>query len=105
MIQDENYVAYVKVNSHKIPFRRGIVEFALTPDFLDDYTNIISAHKRKCNKSAELNNFEICKTLKKMGIRELPSFLPKETLNIWNSLMDLDRYKLIRKNLYSQNNR
>ena len=73
-------------NSHRIPFRRGIVEFALTPDFLDDYTNIISAHKRKCNKSAELNNYEICKMLKMMNIHELPDFLRKDTLKIWGTL-------------------
>ena len=73
-------------NSHRIPFRKGIVEFALTPDFLDKDKNIISAHKRECNKSAELNNYEICKMLKMMNINQLPDFLPKDTLKIWGTL-------------------
>ena len=72
-------------NSHIIPFIKGIVDFALTPDFLDKDKNIISAHKRECNKSAELNNDKICKKLKMMGVNELPNFLPKEILMVWHS--------------------
>lgn len=73
-------------NSHIIAFRKGIVDFALTPDFLDENTNILSAHKIKCNKSAELSTSEICRKLIKMNIHKLPNFLPEETLKVWNSL-------------------
>ena len=40
----------------------------------------------KHNKSAELNNYEICKMLKMMNIHELPDFLRKDTLKIWGTL-------------------
>ena len=37
-------------NAHRIGFDIGIIDLALTPDFLDSAANIVSAHKVKCNK-------------------------------------------------------
>ena len=71
-------------SSHIIAFRTGIVDFALTPDFLDKDSNIVTAHKRICNQSAEIDKSEICKRLINLGISDLPKFLPKDTLNVWN---------------------
>ena len=73
-------------SSHIIAFRTGAVDFALTPDFLDKDSNIVTAHKRICNQSAEIDRSEICKRLKKLGILDLSNFLPKDTLNVWGQL-------------------
>jgi hypothetical protein len=51
--------------AHKIPFTKGILKFYLTPDWLDGPHNLIWAHKRVCNKSAELKDDEIGEYLKK----------------------------------------
>lgn len=61
-------------HSHKIPFLKGVREFGFTPDYLDGPDNIVSAHKRKCNKHVEMDNKEILKWIKKQGLR-LPSFI------------------------------
>lgn len=41
-------------NSHKVPFGLGVKKYKLTPDWLDSPSNIVSAHKRLCNKAAEM---------------------------------------------------
>ena len=64
-------------NAHKIGFGIGIAEFAFTPDFLDGDHNIVTAHKRICNRKAELSFDEIKKHLEDIGVMELPDFLPK----------------------------
>jgi len=46
-------------HSHLIGFAVGIRKYGLTPDFLDSPTNIVSAHRRTCNKSVELTDTEI----------------------------------------------
>ena len=61
-------------HSHRIGFRIGIVEFGLTPDFLDSHENIVSAHKRGCNSKAEMNNVEIANHLRKYGLSK-PSYI------------------------------
>ena len=43
-------------NSHLIPFSVGIRIYRLTPDYLDGKHNIVTAHRRSCNKSVELNH-------------------------------------------------
>lgn len=40
--------------SHLVAFLRGVREFWLTPEWLDGPFNLIWAHKRNCNKAAEI---------------------------------------------------
>ena len=70
-------------SSHIIGFRLGIVTLGLTPDFLDKDNNIVTAHKKTCNKTVELDLFDSCKRLRSLGIKDLPTFLPLESLNTW----------------------
>lgn len=46
-------------HAHLIPFNSGIKRFRLTPDFLDSPKNIVSAHRKICNKAVELSEDEI----------------------------------------------
>lgn len=46
-------------NSHLVPFGEGVRTYKLTPDWLDSPQNIVTAHKRSCNKAAELSKSEI----------------------------------------------
>src|SRR3972149_836230 len=65
-------------NAHLIGFEFGVIRSGLTPDFLDSTNNIKTAHRRKCNKAAELNIQEAMLYLKEMGIKKLPEFLPAD---------------------------
>lgn len=49
--------------SHKIPFLKGVMNFRLTPDFLDSPENLVWAHRKLCNKKAELSDKEIIQVL------------------------------------------
>ena len=49
--------------AHLIPFNAGIKVYRLTPDFLDRKENIVAAHRKVCNKSAELSHEDILKVL------------------------------------------
>ena len=42
-------------NAHVIGFDMGVIDLALTPEFLDSDVNIITAHRSTCNKGSELN--------------------------------------------------
>ena len=46
-------------HSHIIPFGLGVREFKLTPEYLDSSSNIVSAHRRICNKAVELSRADI----------------------------------------------
>jgi hypothetical protein len=46
-------------NAHRIPFGVGVRRYKLTPEFLDSKENIVTAHKRGCNKRAELSDSDI----------------------------------------------
>lgn len=70
-------------NAHLIGFDLGIVDLALTPDFLDSTANIVSAHKLKCNKASELNLKDSMRYLRTIGISELPAFLPGDIQKAW----------------------
>lgn len=50
-------------NSHLIPFGVGIRTYKLTPDYLDSVDNIVTAHKKTCNKSVELDHESILKRI------------------------------------------
>lgn len=52
--------------AHKVPFGRGVKLFRLTPDYLDAEQNIVSAHRKVCNKSVELTDLQITELLSKL---------------------------------------
>ena len=70
-------------NAHRIGFEVGIVQLALTPEFLDGDENIVTAHRMQCNKEAERDLEGSMRLLRSLGIEELPEFLPPETLSLW----------------------
>jgi hypothetical protein len=62
-------------NAHVIAFDMGVIELALTPEFLDSATNIFTAHRRACNRAAELDVGGAVAYLRRLGIAEVPGFL------------------------------
>lgn len=63
-------------HSHRIGFDMGVIELALTPDFLDGPENIATAHRRKCNQLVELSLSQAISRLRELGVQSLPEFLP-----------------------------
>ena len=70
-------------NSHKIGFRIGIMFLGLTPDYVDRDDNIVSAHKKFCNKRAEVDLLQACILLMIDGIKKLPEYLPASVHQVW----------------------
>lgn len=62
-------------HSHIIGFKLGVLDLALTPDFLDSHDNIISAHKRGCNSQAELGLDDAVARLVALSIADIPPFV------------------------------
>lgn len=73
-------------NAHRIGFDLGIVQLALTPEFLDGDENIVTAHRTTCNKSAELDLKNAMRFLMSKEVRALPDFLPHEIHTLWEQL-------------------
>ena len=61
-------------HSHRIGFQQGIKKFGLTPDFLDELSNVVSAHRTACNAKAELSDAEVLRWLAANG-HTLPDYL------------------------------
>lgn len=74
-------------NAHKIGFDLGVIRLALTPEFLDKHENISTAHKKKCNRKVELDIEDAIRQLMTSGITSLPEFLPKESHDHWNQVL------------------
>jgi hypothetical protein len=70
-------------NAHVIGFDVGVVDLALTPEYLDSDENIITAHRKTCNRASELDLAGSMKRLKGLGVRELPAFLPDTVHESW----------------------
>lgn len=70
-------------NAHVIGFGAGIIDLALTPDFLDSDNNIVTAHRISCNRTTELNIRNSMLHLKTLGITELPEYLPDYIREMW----------------------
>ena len=64
--------------AHRIPFGRGITQFWLTPDWLDGPHNLVWAHKRGCNKKAEISIREITKHVQKECNVKVPKNVPTQ---------------------------
>lgn len=60
--------------AHIVPFGLGVVHFKLTPEWLDSAENLRWAHRRACNKEAELSLDEAQALLTERGI--LPADTP-----------------------------
>ena len=70
-------------NAHRISFGLGVICLALTPDFLDDDANIVTAHRKGCNAKAELGPGQAMALLRKLGVTDLPAFLPQFVHELW----------------------
>lgn len=54
--------------AHVVPFSLGVVRFKLTPEWLDSPANLRWAHRRVCNKAAELSVEQTRAHLIELGI-------------------------------------
>jgi hypothetical protein len=70
-------------HSHIIGFSMGIISLGLTPEWLDGDHNILSAHRKKCNKSVELILADAMERLRRRGLCSIPSYLPSSVLDMW----------------------
>jgi hypothetical protein len=61
----------------------GVMELGLTPEFLDSEDNIVTAHRRTCNKKCELDLQRSMNRLRQLGVKELPKYLPVAIQNEW----------------------
>lgn len=75
-------------HAHLISFLFGVKFLGLTPDFLDDESNIQTAHKKDCNSASEVKGIRNCLTflIKKHQVSEIPSFLDEDVLSVWRDL-------------------
>ena len=71
--------------AHVISFDMGVIELGLTPEFLDSEKNILTAHRRTCNKGCELDLIASMTRLRELGVKELPPYLPAATLDAWRT--------------------
>ncbi len=70
-------------NAHVIGFDVGVIDLALTPEYLDSDENIVTAHRKTCNRVSELDLVGSMKRLRELGVRELPAFLPDAIRETW----------------------
>ncbi len=73
-------------HAHKIGFDLGIIQLALTPEFLDSNINTVTAHGRPCNRAAELDIKKSMNFLLSLGVADLPLFLSSEVRLLWAQL-------------------
>jgi hypothetical protein len=72
-------------NAHIIGFDLAVIELGLTPDYLDSNQNIVTACRRQCNKSSELDLQGSMQRLRSLGVKKLSSYLPATILDFWKS--------------------
>ena len=70
-------------SAHVVGFDVGVIDLGITPEFLDSETNIVSAHRRTCNKQSELDLQGSMNWLRQLGAKELPKYLPSVTQEAW----------------------
>jgi hypothetical protein len=76
--------------AHRIPFKNGIQFLGLTPDFLNDSGNLVSAHRGRCNGAVSLSFIDSLRRLREVGVSELPGYLPKDVLEKWREILGDD---------------
>ena len=70
-------------SAHIIGFDVGVIDLGLTPDYLDSDKNILTAHRRTCNRQAELDLQRSMDRLWRLGIKALPDYLPAAIQEVW----------------------
>jgi hypothetical protein len=50
--------------AHRIPFNIGIIQYRLTPDWLDRSENLVWPHRQLCNKKVEMSVEQIEATVR-----------------------------------------
>jgi hypothetical protein len=71
--------------AHIIGFDVGVIDLGMTPDFLDSEKNIVTAHRRSCNRQSELNLKGSMGRLRDLGVTELPKYLPAAIQEAWDA--------------------
>lgn len=74
-------------HAHIISFDIGVIDLALTPDYLDSDANIATAHRVTCNNATELGLRASMERLHSIGVQALPGFLPQHIQQIWDSVV------------------
>ena len=66
--------------AHRISFLHGVLYLYLAPapDFLDGPNNLVTAHRKRCNRIVELDPKGAFDLFIDIGVEELPAFLPAE---------------------------
>ena len=77
-------------SAHVIAFDLGIIDLALTPEYLDSDENIVTAHRQSCNKRAELGLHNSIRRLRSLGVKCLPQYLPLTIREAWSRLTTAD---------------
>lgn len=75
-------------NAHIVGFDMGVIELALTPDWLDSDANIVTTHRTACNKATELDLHGAMTHLHSIGVEELPDFLPDHIHAMWRTVTE-----------------
>lgn len=70
-------------SAHIIGFDIGVIDLGLSPEFLDSVKNIVTAHRRSCNKESELDLTASMARLREIGVQELPTYLPAALHEAW----------------------
>lgn len=55
--------------AHRVPFKLGVVDWGLSPDWLDGLENLCLAHRGACNDEAELKTAQIPAHLRGLGLK------------------------------------
>lgn len=55
--------------AHRVPFKLGVVDWGLSPDWLDGVDNLCLAHRGACNDEAELKTAQIPAHLRSLGLK------------------------------------
>lgn len=53
-------------SAHKVPYMRGVIFWKLTPEWLDNPSNLVWAHRRLCNQHVELSDDEVRELLDRL---------------------------------------
>ena len=72
-------------SAHIIGFGLGVIDLGMTPEFLDSDKNIVTAHRRACNKQSEFDLQGSMNRLRDLGVKELPKHLPAGIQEAWAS--------------------
>jgi hypothetical protein len=75
-------------HAHRIGFEIGVIYLGLTPDYVDSHPNIVTAHKRKCNRESELTLLAAMKSMRDAGVTSLPDYLPAAIHGLWKTLSE-----------------